>query len=198
MQHVLSRGARGSDRAQEGLDRQPREEGSVLRRAEALAESTDWDNAAAEMKKLQADWKTVGPVRRNKSDVDLDALPRRRATSSSSATTTVTRSRCRSKLAEREAMVVELEGLIAPGRLTAPRRCRISPSACRHVRNNFNRAVPIPGAGMKALTDRGRPHSRGSSNSAGRVQGHGSRSGAGHPADGKARRARRVTARRSA
>jgi hypothetical protein len=37
-------------------------------RAEELAESSDWDGAAAEMRKLQADWKTVGPVRRNRSD----------------------------------------------------------------------------------------------------------------------------------
>jgi hypothetical protein len=37
-------------------------------RAEALAESTEWDSAAAEVRRLQADWKTVGPVRRNKSE----------------------------------------------------------------------------------------------------------------------------------
>jgi hypothetical protein len=37
-------------------------------RAEALATSTDWEAAAAECKKLQAEWKQVGPVRRSKSD----------------------------------------------------------------------------------------------------------------------------------
>ncbi len=37
-------------------------------RAEALAESTDWDQTAVELKRLQADWKTIGPVKKSKSD----------------------------------------------------------------------------------------------------------------------------------
>jgi hypothetical protein len=37
-------------------------------RAEALAESTDWEAASAEVKRLQAEWKTIGPVRKNKSE----------------------------------------------------------------------------------------------------------------------------------
>ncbi len=36
--------------------------------AEALADSTDWNAAAASLKKLQADWKTIGPVRKAKSE----------------------------------------------------------------------------------------------------------------------------------
>lgn len=38
-------------------------------KAEALAESTAWEASAAELKKMQAEWKTIGPVRRNKSEV---------------------------------------------------------------------------------------------------------------------------------
>jgi hypothetical protein len=41
---------------------------ALIERAVALAESTDWDTAAAELKSLQAEWKTIGPVRRNKAD----------------------------------------------------------------------------------------------------------------------------------
>lgn len=37
-------------------------------RAEALGESTEWEAAAAEIKRLQGEWKTVGPVRKNKSE----------------------------------------------------------------------------------------------------------------------------------
>jgi hypothetical protein len=37
-------------------------------RMEELAESSDWNATFAEIKKLQADWKAVGPVRRNKSE----------------------------------------------------------------------------------------------------------------------------------
>jgi hypothetical protein len=37
-------------------------------RAEALVESTDWDAAAAELRRLQAEWKTIGPVKKSRSD----------------------------------------------------------------------------------------------------------------------------------
>jgi hypothetical protein len=37
-------------------------------RAEALAESTDWEPAAADIKGLQAEWKTIGPVRKTRSE----------------------------------------------------------------------------------------------------------------------------------
>ncbi len=36
--------------------------------AESLAESTDWEAAAARIKQLQAEWKTIGPVKKNKSE----------------------------------------------------------------------------------------------------------------------------------
>lgn len=42
---------------------------ALVKRAEELAESTDWDAAAAELRRLQADWKTIGPVRKNKGEV---------------------------------------------------------------------------------------------------------------------------------
>jgi hypothetical protein len=41
---------------------------ALCQRAEALAESTEWDAAAAGIRKLQAEWKTIGPVRHNKSE----------------------------------------------------------------------------------------------------------------------------------
>jgi hypothetical protein len=37
-------------------------------RAEALAESVQWEEASAEIKQLQSEWKKVGPVRRSKSE----------------------------------------------------------------------------------------------------------------------------------
>jgi hypothetical protein len=37
-------------------------------RAEALAESTDWDASAAQLKQLQTEWKSIGPVRKSKSE----------------------------------------------------------------------------------------------------------------------------------
>ena len=41
---------------------------ALCAQAEALADSTDWEAAAAQVKHLQAEWKTIGPVRKSKSD----------------------------------------------------------------------------------------------------------------------------------
>jgi hypothetical protein len=41
---------------------------ALCAQAEALAESTEWDNAAAQVKRLQSEWKTIGPVRKSKSE----------------------------------------------------------------------------------------------------------------------------------
>lgn len=42
---------------------------ALCAQAEALASSTDWDAGVAEIKRLQAEWKAIGPVRRNRSEV---------------------------------------------------------------------------------------------------------------------------------
>jgi hypothetical protein len=42
---------------------------TLCEKAEALADSTEWDKASAELKHLQAEWKTIGPVRKAKSEV---------------------------------------------------------------------------------------------------------------------------------
>ena len=41
---------------------------SLCERAEALRESTDWEAAAAELKRLQAEWRTIGAVKKSRSD----------------------------------------------------------------------------------------------------------------------------------
>lgn len=41
---------------------------ALIARAEALRDSTDWEAAAQEIRKLQTEWKTVGPVQRKKSE----------------------------------------------------------------------------------------------------------------------------------
>ena len=38
---------------------------------EALAETTDWDRAMLEVKRVQNDWRTIGPVKRNRADAIL-------------------------------------------------------------------------------------------------------------------------------
>jgi len=41
---------------------------ALCARAEELANSREWERTASEMRRLQAEWKTVGPVRRSKSE----------------------------------------------------------------------------------------------------------------------------------
>ncbi|HEY8231475.1 MAG TPA: DUF349 domain-containing protein [Vicinamibacteria bacterium] len=41
---------------------------ALCEQAEALAASTQWEEAAAGVKKLQADWRTIGPVKKSKAD----------------------------------------------------------------------------------------------------------------------------------
>jgi hypothetical protein len=41
---------------------------ALIARVEALAESTDWEAAAAEIKRIQGEWKTIGPVKKSRSE----------------------------------------------------------------------------------------------------------------------------------
>jgi hypothetical protein len=123
---------------------------ALCEKAEALAESTEWDSAVRAMKQLQAEWKTIGPVRRNKSDAIwarfraaadtfFDRYHRRHEIALSS------------KLAEREALVVQIE------ELSASQNGHVPPDLAARVqelRTTWNRSVPIPAAGMKPLAER--------------------------------------------
>ena len=41
---------------------------ALCAQAEALADSTDWEASASQLKRLQAEWKTIGPVRKSRSE----------------------------------------------------------------------------------------------------------------------------------
>ncbi len=41
---------------------------ALCARVEALAESTDWEPTALEIKRLQAEWKSIGPVKKSRSE----------------------------------------------------------------------------------------------------------------------------------
>jgi hypothetical protein len=83
---------------------------ALCARAEELAQSREWERAASEMRRLQAEWKTVGPVRRSKSE----ALWQRFR---GAADTFFDRYKRRdeieieSRQADREGLITELEGL---------------------------------------------------------------------------------------
>ena len=84
---------------------------ALCARAEELAESRDWDKAASELRRLQADWKTVGPVRRTKSE----ALWQRFRTAADRFFDRYKRRdeiEIESRQADREALAVELESFL--------------------------------------------------------------------------------------
>jgi hypothetical protein len=122
---------------------------ALCARAEELSTSTEWDSAAAEMKKLQAEWKTIGPVRKNKSDVIWTRFR-------TAADRFFERYHSRheialaSKLAEREALVIELETLATPA-VDLPANAA---EDVQRLRAAWNRSVPVPVPGMKALNER--------------------------------------------
>jgi hypothetical protein len=122
---------------------------ALCARAEELADSTDWESAASEMKRLQAEWKTLGPVRRNKSEVVWNRF---RAAADRFFTRFHNRHQITlaTKIAEREILVVELERLAE----IDPDREPDLAERVQQLRTTWNRSVPIPVAEFKALTDR--------------------------------------------
>ncbi len=91
---------------------------ALCAQAEALADSTEWESAAAELRRLQAEWKSVGAVRKNKSEIVWQRFR-------TACDRFFERYKHRhqidlgSRLGEREAVVVELEALV-PAEGAAP------------------------------------------------------------------------------
>lgn len=93
---------------------------ALVAEAKQLSESTEWEQAASRIKKLQVDWKTIGPVKKSKSDAiwnefraACDLFFERFKNRDSVA--------LQGKMVDRETAVTELEGLLpAPDAPEAP------------------------------------------------------------------------------
>jgi hypothetical protein len=130
---------------------------ALCARAEELATSTEWERAAAEIRRLQAEWKNVGPVRRNKSeaiwqrfraacDTFFDRYKRRDEIE------------LQTKQADREGLVSELEALVparAEGEAVASGP---APEALldrvRALRSRWNQTTPVVRQGADPLSGR--------------------------------------------
>jgi hypothetical protein len=90
---------------------------ALIAEAEQLAQSTEWDKAAGRIKQLQAEWKKIGPVRKNKSEV---VWQRFRAACDTFFERFKTRDQAalQGKLVDRETAVGELEALVPPADAT--------------------------------------------------------------------------------
>ncbi len=119
-------------------------------RAESLAESTEWETASVEMKRLQSEWKTIGPVRRNKSE---QVWQRFRTAADRFFERFHNRHQIAllNKLAEREALVVELEGFARADASEAPAELGVR---VQDLRASWNRGVPVPAAEMRPIAER--------------------------------------------
>ena len=127
---------------------------ALCARAEELATSREWDRAAAEIRRLQTEWKTIGPVRRNKSeavwqrfraacDTFFDRYKRRDEIE------------LESKQADREQLVAELEAL-APAEDSSMNGA--DPSSLleqvRSLRSRWNQSTPVVRHGADPLSAR--------------------------------------------
>ena len=122
---------------------------ALVRRAEELAESSDWDVAAAELRRLQAEWKTVGPVRKNKGEAlwnrfrgACDKFFERHKQRDQIALT--------ERIHAREALVVELETLAAADQ-PAPEDLV---QQVRGYRQRWEHGGPVPHAQIEELQQR--------------------------------------------
>jgi hypothetical protein len=141
-------------------------------RAEQLATSMEWERGAAEIRRLQAEWKTVGPVRRTKSealwqrfraacDTFFDRYKRR------------DQIELEARQADREGLVAELESLVpvagteAPefqaGEAAASTGPQFAATAVdnaallervRSLRNRWNQSTPVVRQGADPLSAR--------------------------------------------
>jgi hypothetical protein len=121
---------------------------ALCERAESLAESTDWAATAAELKRLQAEWKTIGPAAHRQSeavwqrfraacDRFFERYKRREAIDRELA------------VALRESLCRELEALAAPSP-GGPGIVEI----LRPIWARWQQAAPIPDAALAGLRER--------------------------------------------
>jgi Domain of Unknown Function (DUF349) len=125
---------------------------ALCARAEELAESRDWEKAASELRRLQTDWKTVGPVRRTKSE----ALWQRFRTAADRFFERYKRRdeiEIESRQADREALAVELESFLPAEGAEA-----VAPSdlleKVRSLRTRWNQSTTAVRQGADPLSGR--------------------------------------------
>jgi hypothetical protein len=121
---------------------------ALCERAETLADSMDWDAAASELKRLQADWKTIGPVRHNKSEVVWNRF---RAAADKFFERYHNRHQIAAaeKIAEHTSLVVALESLVTLEEAPADLAAQV-----QTLRTTISKAPHVEGADMKALHER--------------------------------------------
>src|SRR5262249_7002731 len=117
---------------------------ALILRAEALAQSTDWDAAAAEIKKLQSEWKTIGPVKKNRSEASWQRVSAACDTFFSRYTQRHDIARGE-RVAAREAIVAELEALAAVDSQQSTVDSQELVAKVRDIRSRWQRELALRG-----------------------------------------------------
>jgi Domain of Unknown Function (DUF349) len=126
---------------------------ALCARAEELAASREWDKAAAEIRRLQVEWKTIGPVRRNKSEAVWQRFR-------SACDTFFDRYKRRdeieleTKQADREQLVAELEALATPDPAGDGSDGAGLLERVRSLRSRWNLSTPVVRHGADPLSGR--------------------------------------------
>jgi hypothetical protein len=122
---------------------------ALIARAEELQMSTAWDKTAAEIRRLQAEWKAGGPVRRNKSEV---VWQRFRAACDTFFDRYKRRDQIEleGKQADREAIVADVEALAAE----PPAEAATVLERVRALRSKWNQTTPMVRQGADPLSAR--------------------------------------------
>ena len=127
---------------------------ALCARAEELSSSRDWDRAAAEIRRLQNEWKAIGSVRRNKSEVVwqrfrtacdafFDRYKRRDEIE------------LEAKQADRENLINELDALAQPAPADAPESTPADLlDRVRSLRTRWNQTSSVVRQGADPLSER--------------------------------------------
>lgn len=126
---------------------------ALCAQAEALADSTEWDAAAGQVKHLQAEWKTIGPVRKSKSDA---IWQRFRAACDRFFERYKHRDQeeLQAKAAPREAIIAELEAFLPAEGVDAGPAPEQLHAAVQQARTKWQQAPELPRPMQQDLTAR--------------------------------------------
>ena len=121
--------------------------------AEALAESTEWEVTAGQLRQMQTEWKSIGPVKKSQSDLVWKRL-RGACDRFYERYKNKDQVDLAAKAAAREAVIAELASLLPANGTTAP----VAPdgviAAIQEARAAWQHAPDIPRHALEALTRR--------------------------------------------
>ena len=120
---------------------------------EGLAETTDWDQALAEVKRIQADWRMVGPVKRSRADA---LLLRFRTACETFFDRYAHRNdqELAQQIAAREQVCVEMEALLAPADVEPAEPVEAMGKKVLSLKRQWDQAPTVPRAEAEPLAER--------------------------------------------